>query len=149
MEAISSTSSLSRMPYLPPTLELRCLIDFTVSPIGALIGRQFTWRNILHLCQSLKDQTEVYPGRDIDIAADLTHGVGLMFLIGLSVYSGCNLVCHNVADIEKSTTDWVRFALPNIRDVFISASIARRISMIHQKALDSVKIRHVRSFNGK
>ena len=100
------------------------------------------------MCQSLKDQTEVYPGRDIDIAADLTHGVGLMFLIGLSVYSGCNLVCHNVADVEKNTSEWVKCALPHIRDVFISASIARRISMISQKTLETVKIRHVRSFNG-
>ena len=58
MDAVSG-NSLSRMPYVPPTLELRCLVDFTVSPIGALIGRQFTWRNVLSLCQSLKDQTEV------------------------------------------------------------------------------------------
>ena len=55
MEAISN-SSLSRIPYVPPTLELRCLIDYAVSPIGALVGRQFSWKNIINICQSMKDR---------------------------------------------------------------------------------------------
>ena len=92
---------------------------------------------------------KVYPGRDLDIAADLTHGLGLFLLIGLPVYSGCSLVCHVVSDIEKNTTEWLRNSLPHIRDIFISAAVARKISKIHQKALENVKVRNARSFNGK
>ena len=75
MDSISF-QSLSRVPYQPPTLELRCLVDAYISPVGGLIARQFSWKNILSIGQSLKDQMEVYPGREIDIALDFTYGTG-------------------------------------------------------------------------
>ena len=75
MDSISF-QSLSRVPYQPPTLELRCLVDAYISPVGGLIARQFSWKNILSIGQSLKDQMEVYPGREIDIALEFTYGTG-------------------------------------------------------------------------
>ena len=54
-----------------------------------------------------------------------------------------------VSDIEKNTTEWLRNALPHIRDIFISAAVARKISKVNQRALENVKVRNARSFNGK
>ena len=78
MDSISF-QSLSRMPYQPPTNELRCLIDCFVTPVGGLIARQYSWKNVLAISQALKDQLEVYPGREIDLALDYTYGSGMNF----------------------------------------------------------------------
>lgn len=75
MESISH-QSLSRMPYQPPTNELRCLVDCLVTPVGGLVARQYSWKNVLEISQALKDQLEVYPGREIDLALDYTYGSG-------------------------------------------------------------------------
>ena len=52
------------------------MVDCFVTPVGGLIARQYSWKNVLSISQALKDQLEVYPGREIDIALDYTYGSG-------------------------------------------------------------------------
>ena len=147
MDSMTNTS-LARIPYCPPTLELQCLLDFTVTPVGSLVGRQFTWKNLLRLSQSLKDQTEVYPGRELDLAVDPMQGFGLFTLISLPVHSGCSLVWHKVAEIEKNLPEWIKNTIPHARDVFIGAAFAKKIQWVQQKSIATAKLTNVRSFNG-
>ena len=148
MDSLTNTS-LARIPYCPPTLELQCLLDFTVTNVGSLVGRQFTWKNILRLSQSLKDQTEVYPGRELDMAVDSMQGFGLFTLISLPVHSGCSLVWHKTLEIEKNVSEWIKNTIPHARDVFIGAALAKKIQWVQQKNIASAKLGNVRSFNGK
>lgn len=146
MDSLTNTS-LARIPYCPPTLELQCLLDFTVTNVGSLIGRQFTWKNILRLSQSLKDQTEVYPGRELDMAVDPMQGFGLFTLISLPVHSGCSLVWHKTLEIEKNVGEWIKNTIPHARDVFIGAALAKKIQWVEQKNISTAKLSNVRSFN--
>ena len=91
---------------------------------------------------------EVYPGREIDMALDYTYGTGLFLLCVLTIYTGCSIVVHHVVDIEMKTPEFLNVSLPNLRDIFVSASIARNISKLKIGQVNNMKFKNTRSFNG-
>lgn len=66
----------------------------------------------------------------------------------LGVYTGCHVSIHNVNEIESRPSDFVNNILPQIRDIFVSASIARNISRLKLGQVNNTKFKSTRSFNG-
>lgn len=56
---------------------------------------------------------------------------------------------HHVNDIEMKTPEFLNISLPNLRDIFVSASIARIISQLKLGQVNNMKFKSTRSFNGK
>ena len=67
----------------------------------------------------------------------------------LGVYTGCHVSLHNVNDIEGRPSDFVNNVLPTLRDIFVSASIARNISRLKLGQVNNTKFKSTRSFNGE
>ena len=60
-----------------------------------------------------------------------------------------NLYSHTKNIYFSKTPDFLNISLPNLRDIFISASIARSISRLKIGQVNNMKFKNTRSFNGK
>jgi len=110
--------------YLPPSSEMLCYLDFSVSTTGMLAGIKMTHASVLALCRSIKLQCELYPSRNVVLCLDPYSGLAAVLWTLVGVYAGHNTVLIAPNELEKDPTVWLTSVSQyRVRDTFCSYGV--------------------------
>ncbi|XP_067935039.1 disco-interacting protein 2 homolog C-like isoform X2 [Watersipora subatra] len=110
--------------YMPPSSEMLCYLDFSVSTTGMLAGIKMTHASVLALCRSIKLQCEFYPSRNVVLCLDPYSGLAAVLWTLVGVYSGHNSILVAPSELERDPTAWLTAVSQyKVRDTFCSYGV--------------------------